>query len=114
MASVSAMNWREFQPVIERGFNADGYTVTRLQGAADFRLVKAGRVSVLCCKRWKAANHGVEALRELDAARDAQEAHEAVYVALGEISDNARQFAATRKIRLMTGQELTLLLQLAK
>ncbi len=111
---VSAMSFREFQSVLEQAFKKDGYTVTRLQGAADFKLVKAGRVSVVSCKRWKAASHGLEPLRELQAAREKHEAHEAIYVAVGEMTENALGFGATQKIRLMTGLELSQLLPLQK
>ena len=83
-------------------------------GVADFTVVKAGRTSLISCKRWKAASHGLEPLRELDAARRAQEANEAIYIAAGTVTDNARRFAAANRISLLEGPELTRLLRLAK
>lgn len=110
--ALSAMSWRDFSALIEQAFQRDGYGVTRMNGAADFMLRKAGRTSVVSCKRWKAANHGLEPLRELEAERLAQEARGAIYVCIGNVSENARRFAAEHKIVLMQGMELTRLLRL--
>ena len=112
--AVTAMSWRDFSALVEQAFQHDGFTVTRTSGAADFTLVKAGRTSLVSCKRWKAANHGLEPLRELKAARRAQEAQEAIYVCVGTLTENARQFATDNKIRLLQGTELAQLLRLPK
>lgn len=112
--AVSAMSWRDFSELLRQAFERDGYEVTRCSGAADFKLVKAGRTALVSCKRWKAASHGVEPLRDLDAARDAQEANDALYIAASELTDNARRFAAKHRIKLMQGPELTKLLRLRK
>jgi restriction system protein len=106
------MQWGDFSAAIEDAFRRDGYAVSRLNGAAaDFEMTKAGRVSLVSCKRWKVARTGIEPLRELDAARRAREAHECVYVAAGEVTDNARAFAAQKNIRLAQGAELARLLR---
>ena len=112
---LAAMSWRDFQALMERAFEKDGYTVARINvGAADFRLLKAGRVTVVCCKRWKAASHGVEPLQELENAREAQEANQAIFIAMNGISYKATRFAANHGIQLMPIQELTRLVKLAK
>ncbi len=112
--TVSAMSWREFSDVMEAAFQRDGFAVSRISGAADLRLEKEGRVTLVSCKRWKAASHGVEPLRELETQKQSQAAHEALYVALGGISENARRFAQSQKIRLVQDVELTTLLRLRK
>jgi len=61
-------------------------------------------------KRWKVARTGIEPLRDLYAAKEAREAHECLYIATGEITDNARQFAQDKQIRLVDGPELARLL----
>ena len=112
LEAVRAMQWGDFSAAIEDAFRRDGYAVSRLNGAAaDFEMTKAGRVSLVSCKRWKVARTGIEPLRELDAARRAREAHECVYVAAGEVTDNARAFAAQKNIRLAQGAELARLLR---
>lgn len=112
--AVNAMSWRDFATLVEQAFQREGYTVTRLSGAADFKLVKMGKTTLVCCKRWKAASHGLEPLRELDRRREAEEAHDALYVALAGVTDNARAFAGKHRIRLVEGQELAGLLRLPR
>lgn len=111
VAAARAMSWAEFSGAVEDAFRRDGYSVTRLDGKeADFELVKAGRTTLVGCKRWKAARTGVEPLRDLDAARRAGEANDAIYVSTGEISDGAAAFAAENRIRLLQGTDLAGLL----
>lgn len=110
--AVKAMSWREFSERVEQAYLREGYTVTRLAGSADFRLSKMGKITLVCGKRWKAASHGVEPLRELERRREAEDAHEALYVALDGITDNAREFVAKRRVRLLEGRELAALLRL--
>src|SRR5262249_56718817 len=69
-------------------------------------LVQGPYSTLVACKRWKAVRTGIEPLRELQAAREAREAHFCVYVATGEITEQARGFAAEKKINLMQGGEL--------
>jgi restriction system protein len=63
-------------------------------------------VAIVNCKRWKVARTGVEPLSELHAAKDAHNAHECIFVAAGEISDNARAFAVRHRIGIVGGPEL--------
>ncbi len=93
------------------GFVRDGYHVKPVAVAgAELELTRAGRVTLVGCKRWKVVRAGVEPLRELDAARQARDAHDCIYVAAGELTANARAFAAEKRIRLVEGGELAALL----
>ena len=112
--AVSAMSWREFSVLMEKAFERDGFKVAPGKGAADFVLEKAGRVSLVCCKRWKAASQGVEPLRELEAAREALDAREALYVSAVGVTDSARQYAKEHRIALMLAPQLTRLLRLPR
>lgn len=108
---AGAMAWRDFASALEQAFIQQGYTVTRLNSpAADFSLSKAGRVTLVSCKRWKAATHGVESLRELVAAKDARQADQCTYISLGAVSDNARRFAVQQGVSLVSGDELGVLI----
>jgi restriction system protein len=112
LASVRAMSWGDFSGALADALRNEGYAVTLLTGAtADFELTKAGRLSLVACKRWKAAHTGVDPLRELDDAKRARDAHECIYVASGEITVGARAFAVEKNIRLIHGAELAKLLQ---
>jgi restriction system protein len=111
LEALRALSWDEFSAALEQAFRSEGYEVRRLRGAgADLELSKTGRISLVACKRWKATRTGIEPLRELDAAGSAREAGECIYVAAGEITDNARAYAAERKFRLLEGAELAKLL----
>src|SRR3970040_897862 len=64
---------------------------TRLgTGAADFELERAGRVSLVCARRWKASRTGVEPLKELVAAGEKLGAQELRYAAGGGRGETAR------------------------
>jgi len=107
LASLRAMSWQEFATVMAAGFRQEGYAVAVLaRGAADFELRKSGRVALACCKRWKVAQTGVDPLRELVLAKEAAGAQECIYVAAGELSQTARQFAAQQDMRLLCEAEL--------
>lgn len=108
---LRTQSWEDFARSMEEAYRREGYAVSRLGDArADFELVQGARHTVVACKRWKAMRTGIEPLRELEAAREAREAHHSVYVATGEVTEQARAFAAEKKIRLLGGAELAILL----
>ena len=111
LAAVRAMSWVEFSRAIEAAYRRQGYGVSRVTGAAaNFEITKDGRTALVSCKRWKAAHAGVEALVDLHAMKEARDAHDCIYVAAGEITDNARTFATEHAITLVGGPELARLL----
>ncbi len=114
LTRAQAMPWAEFSAKLESAWRTAGYGVQRGQGVADFVLDKNGRTTLVSAKRWKAARQGLEPLRELDAARRAREADAAVFLALGELSDNARDFARSAPVRVVQGADLATLLRSAK
>ena len=109
LEALRGKTWEEFARALEEGFRREGYSVKRAQGAADFELEKAGRVSLVCARRWKASVTGVEPLRELAAAGEKRGAGECVYVCAGELSDNAKAFALEKRIRRVERAELVML-----
>jgi restriction system protein len=72
--------------------------------------LESGRVALASCKRWKVAQTGIEPLRELLLAKETAGAQECIYVTAGDLSQNARQFAAQNAIRLLCADELAQLL----
>ena len=76
------------------------------RGAADFELRRNGRVTLATCKRRKVAQTGIEPLRELLLVKETVGAQECIYVAAGDVSQNARQFAVQKDIRLLCDAEL--------
>jgi restriction system protein len=115
LEAVRAMPWGEFSSALEEGFRRGGHEVTRLaDAAADFELVKAGRTTLVSAKRWKAARLGIEPLRDLQAAVEKREAQGGLIVVLGDISDNALEFAKAQRIQLMQGSELAAIVALKR
>jgi restriction system protein len=108
---LRGQSWDEFAGAMEAAYRREGFQVIRLEGGrADFELVQGARHTLVASKRWKATRTGIEPLRELEAAREAHEAHECVYVSVGEITAQARVFAAEKKIRVMEAADLIVLL----
>lgn len=102
LQKAAAMSWRDFSAAVEAAFTKAGYEVARLNlPGADFKLEKAGRVTLMAAKRWKAVNQGVEPLRELVALRDAQKADLCSFISLGTLSDSALRFARSNQIELV-------------
>ena len=56
LEALRAMSWEAFSRALEEGFRREGYSVKRVEGAADFELEKAGRMSLVCARRWKASS----------------------------------------------------------
>lgn len=113
LAAVGAMGWPAFADRLEQAFRADPQqAVTRLPGpAADFELTaRSGRVTLVSGRRWKAARIGAEPLRALHAAMAAREATHGLYIALGEPSEAAAEFARGHGIEIVRGDALALLL----
>jgi restriction system protein len=113
--AVANMSWPGFADAVEHGFRREGYAVTRFAGdGADFEISKADRRVLVACKRWKAARQGIEPLRELSAAAEARGIRECIYLTAGEVTENARRFAAANHIDLLQGVRLAQLLREVK
>jgi restriction system protein len=101
----------DFYSALDKGFRREGYAVSRMEGGAGLVLRREGLVTLVACQRWKAMRTGVEPLREFDAATREHGAVGRMYVAAGEVTDNARAFAEERNIRLVREEELARLLR---
>jgi restriction system protein len=99
-------SWEEFARGLEAGFKREGYGVKRIEGAADFALERAGRLTLVAAKRWKASRTGVEPLKELVELGQKREAGECWYFCAGDITENARQFARDKAVKVVEGVEL--------
>ncbi|WP_394788843.1 restriction endonuclease [Rhodoferax sp.] len=112
LAKVVAMPWRDFANALDTAYTAQGYTVTRLHGkAVDLALQKNGSTTLVACKRWKAANYGIDALRDVASAQELQNADRCIYIGLGNATDAARRFAQEQSIQLLSDTELAQLLK---
>ncbi len=107
---LGAMNWTAFAQALETAFQRDGFTVTRCSGSSggthDFDLERQGRRMLVSARRWKSAHTGVEPLRALQAAREAADAPDALFIGLGDLSEPARKLMASERIAVWQGPEL--------
>lgn len=112
---VRAMAAGDFTRALQDAYRRDGFEIHPASvPGADFEIRKDWRRSLVSCKRWKVARTGVEPLRELFAAKEATEAHQGIYVAVGEVTDTAHAFAAKNGIQLVGGAELARLMPVRK
>lgn len=112
LGTVRAMSAREFAQLVEQAFRLRGYEVSPVTGsqAADFELQRDHEHVLLACRRWKAASHGVDPLRDLQALRETREARASTYLALGNVSDAAQRYAREHRIELIQDVALVQLL----
>lgn len=75
--------------------------------AAELELERGNRKYLLSTKRFKAANTGIEPLKQLVAVGENNEVTGFLYLALGEISDAARDYADKNNIELIQADRLT-------
>ena len=106
------MPWRQFAQRLEDAWRAEGHEVQRMNGPhCDLRITRGEQTLLVAARRYKAATHGVEPLRELQAEVQRQGARAGVYVALqGAVSEQARGFARDNALALLEGDALATLL----
>jgi restriction system protein len=104
-ARLAGLSWKDFSNELEAKWARQGYAVERLnervyKGAADFRLEKSMQTTLVAAKRYKAAAHGIEPLQALVALQKEQGADHAVYICLGDLSEQALAFAKNEGLRV--------------
>lgn len=111
LARAKNMSWRDFATVMRRAYTRQGYEVKPLEDLpVDFCLTKADTTLLVACKRWKAATHGADHLRDLMAVKRTMNAQQCLYVSLEPVSPAAAQFARDQGIVLVTGVTLAQLI----
>lgn len=91
---------------------ADSYVTARYESTvykgnvADLELTRGHRKLLLSSRRFKVGNTGIEPLKQLVAAGEQAEATGFLYVALGEISAAARNYANQNNIELIQADRL--------
>ena len=109
--AVAGMGWADFSRALVQGYEREGYTVLRVEGGGDLLLERAGRKTLVAARRWKAARHGEEWVQALVDAAGAHEAGSCVYVALGDLSPNARQRVREHAVQWTQAPQLAQLLR---
>ena len=111
LEQLRQLNREEFSALVEDAYRREGFAVSVHDGDdADMELKKGGRTTLLVCRRWKTAQAGIGPVRALHEAVRKHEASAGAYLAAGEVSDTARQYAAAHSIELVEGAGLAKLL----
>lgn len=110
--AVANMAWPEFSSLLEAALHREGWsTEPGAKPPVDFVMTRRGRTMLVSAKRWKSARTGLESLRALQAAREAADVEDALYISLGELTDNARPFATEHRIEIWQAGELAQVLR---
>ncbi|MFO1327389.1 MAG: restriction endonuclease [Rubrivivax sp.] len=105
--AARALGWPAFAEQLHEAFARDGWAVQRVEAPShDFVLERGGRRMLVAARRWKSAHLGLEPLRALQAARQAQDVSDALCIALGGPSAPARRYADEQRIALWQAAEL--------
>ena len=109
--SIRGMSPREFSDILTSAYIESGYVVTPTKGqAADLKLENNGQVTLVNCRRVKAANSGIEPLRALVAAGEHHEAAQLIYTTIGSLSTEARGYASEHGVQILDLQSLSSML----
>ena len=112
LSDAASQSWGAFADHLERAWQTEGYSVQRSKDAAyDFVLQREGKTTLVSAKRWKAGSHGVEPLRALHQAQQAQQADVSAYICLAPLPDATQRFADEQHIAVLNGLPLATLLQ---
>ena len=107
LTDLANMSWKQFLPIMEQAFVQQGFSVMPLNSsAADLRLEKSGKVTLVSCKRWKAATLGVEVLRDLKELQVSQDVAYAACISLSLPTGVALKFAKANEVQLICQEEL--------
>lgn len=112
---ISGMSWREFELLIAEAFRRKGFTVRDQggqgpDGGIDLVLLKGNERFLVQCKQWRALKVGVTVVRELFGVMSAEGATGGFVVTSGSFTEDAKEFAKGRNIKLIDGPVLRQLL----
>lgn len=108
--ACQAMSRAEFIALLERALAEGGHQVRRADPST-LLAEKSGRRTVFGCARWKAATTGIEPVQALETMIARHQAHDAVFVALGDVGHAARAHAVRAGIRILGPADLATLLR---
>jgi restriction system protein len=108
---IRELSWRQFESIVGEAFRRRGYTVMENavdgpDGGIDLVLRKDGAKYYVQCKQWKQSKIGVKPIRELYGVIAAGDAAGGFFVASGEYTSEARDFARKCAIELIDGPTL--------
>lgn len=109
--ALRAMNWRQFEILMRRIFESQGYRAERLggdgaDGGVDIILRKGRLVVLVQCKQWKTRQIAVGVVRELLGVIALEGADAGIVATCGVFTKDAREFAQRANITLIDGMSV--------
>ncbi len=109
--ALEKMTWREFEGLVAESFRQQGYRVVERggdgpDGGVDLELHMGSDKYLVQCKQWKVSKVGVVTVRELYGVMAAERAVGGFVVASGAFTDDAKEFAEGRSIKLVDARRL--------
>lgn len=114
--SLEKISWRDFENLAVETFRQQGYRVVERggngpDGGVDIELHMGKDKYLVQCKQWKVLKVGVATVRELYGVMTAERAVGGFVVASGEFTEEARNFAEGRSIKLVPAHSLLQMIQ---
>ncbi len=108
LESMGQQGWKDFSAQLETQLGRHGYHIdSRSAGSgADYVVSRQGRISVLCAKRWKAAQVSESDLQALRNSMDQHEARDGLYLSLGRANAKTQAFAQLNRIAILSDAPL--------
>jgi restriction system protein len=111
LETLRGVSWKDFEFLVAEAYRRRGYQVDYslgkgADGGVDLVLRKAGRISFVQCKQWKAFSVGASVIREQFGIMTSEKADEAIIVTSGRFTSEAVSFAQGKPIQLVDGQRL--------
>lgn len=113
--ALNGMRWQEFEMLVGESFRLQGFQVVETggggaDGGVDLVLSKPAQNGhekfLVQCKQWRAYKVGVDVVRELYGVMAARGAAGGFVVTSGRYTDEAKQFAEGRNVKLIDGPQL--------
>jgi restriction system protein len=111
LRTIRSLSWRSLEDLVREAYRRDGYSTIGNSGpgpdgGVDIVAEKDGETILVQCKQWKAQKLGVRTIREMFGVLNAERANEVHVVTSGYFTDEARDFARYKPIRLIDGPAL--------
>ena len=115
LSSLLNLSWRAFEEVIGEIYRGRGYHVSEntgpgADGGIDLVARKEGETVLIQCKHWKSKKIGVSTVREMFGLWNAERATEIHIVTCGNFTEEAKQFARGKPMKLIHGASLVQLI----
>jgi len=113
---LRAVDWFQFEKVVEKIYWKLGYTVTRRGGAnpdggIDLVIEKDGQRTAVQCKQWRTWNVGVKAVREFLGALTDSGISNGIFVTIRGYTGEAKELAEKHHIEILNETGLTRMLE---